>query len=171
LTPATATPEPLMSAPEATDVYMSMKLDLRLVKTPKYPVYGPSGAQVDMRPGEVLAFREGVLRIPHEGSVTLEDGRQIDAADARSFIERHRLLGDQFMGFWRVDPVAPPIGEQELEAIMDAALNGDAETLQRIVDQETAGWGREVLIRRAQAAIEKIERVRAEFEAAQAKAK
>jgi hypothetical protein len=144
---------------------MSMKHDLRLVVVPRYPIYGPGGQKQGENPGQTLRFNEGVLRVPHDGTMTLEDGRQIDAQTVRDFIERHRLLGDLFMGFWKVDPVAPPISEEEMEQVLDAALNGDADRLRLIVEQERAGWGREVLIRRAEAQIEKIDRIRAELEA------
>ena len=73
----------------------------------------------------------------------------------------HRLFGNQFEGFWRVDPTAPPVSNDELAALMDAAISLDAGTLEEIIRQETAGWGREQILERARDALDKIATIQA----------
>jgi hypothetical protein len=159
---ATAAKEPTVSRPDASDVWMAMRHDLRLVIEAIYPIYGPGGRVVGQERGKTIRFQEGVLRVPHKGKVKLEDGSDIDAATIRSFLENHRLVGDLYQGFWRVDPVAPPVQEEELEALLDAALRLDIDQLRRIAEDERSGWGREPVIRRAEDAIAKIEAMQAE---------
>lgn len=154
---AAATKEPTVSRPDASEVWMAMRHGLRLVIDPTYPIYGPGGRVTGQQQGKTVVFVEGVLRVPHKGTVTLEDGGKMDADEVRAFLEAHKLTGDQYMGFWKVDPVAPPVQEAELEALLDAALRLDVDQLRRIAEDERSGWGREPVIRRAEDAIAKIE--------------
>ncbi|HEY4096160.1 MAG TPA: hypothetical protein VGM33_11635 [Baekduia sp.] len=148
--------EPLVSAPENTILFMCRRSDLRLVKTQRYPIRGASGQQVGETPGEVVAFRDGALRLPKEGTVRLEDGRAVDVAEILAWLEDHRLNGDTQGGFWRVDPTAPAISRAELDQLMEMVLELDDEKLQRFVDQERAGWGREDLLEAAEKALMKV---------------
>ena len=111
--------------------------------------------------------RDGQVRIPKEGTVTLQDSldggtAEVEAADVHKWLMSHRLFGNQTEGFWRVDPTAPPVSNDELGALMDAALGLDADTLEEIIRQEREGWGREQILERAQDALEKITAMRSQ---------
>lgn len=162
---ATVEQERLVAAPEDHVLFMSRRSELRLVKTPRYPIHGPSGQKVGEAPGEALAFRDGTLRVPLEGSVRLEDGREVPAGPIREWLEQHKLFTDREDGFWRIDPVAPPISREEFDAMMDLVLELDAEKLEALIEQERAGWNREDLLASAERS---LARVKAALEAAAA---
>jgi hypothetical protein len=151
-----------ISKPDAVDVYMAMREELILVKTPRYPVYGPAGAKVGEQPGERIQFVDGVLRVPHKGKVQLIDGRQVPADEIREWLNSHNLLGDKFGGFWKIDAAAPPISEEELGALMDAMAILDLDGLEAMLADERAGWGREALIRQLERNIARVKEVAAE---------
>lgn len=158
---ATLTPdEQLVQTPEDTVLFMCRRSDLRLTKTARYPVFGAAGQKVDETRGEVVAFRAGVFRCPKEGAVMLEDGREADAAEIVAWLERHRLFSDIEDGFWRVDPSAPPIGGDEIKALMDLVLKLDDEGIERFIEQETAGWNREDLLDTATTSLEQVRAVK-----------
>lgn len=148
--------EQLVSRPDTKLLFMCRRRDLRLVRTPRYPVYGASGQKVGEKPGEVLAFRDGVLRVPADGKVVLEDGREVDAASVVEWLESHRLNGDIEEGFWRVDEMAPPPSADELRALMNAAMRLDVATLEAIIAQEELGWQRPGIIDPARESLEQI---------------
>jgi hypothetical protein len=115
---------------------MSRRAELRLTMVPRYPKLNQvTGAKQGETKGAFIGFRDGQVRIPKDGGVRHgrharrrrvgDDGRrrgpQVD--------ERHRLFGNQLEGFWRVDPTAPPVSQEEMRALMNAALtsgHGDA---------------------------------------------
>lgn len=156
----------LVSQPDHGTIFLSRRSELRLTKTPRYPIRGASGQQVGETPGEVVPFREGRFFCPAEGAVTLENGREVDAGEIKAWLERHRLLGDVEEGFWVVETKAPPVSREELERIAQAATEWDTDTLEAILAQESSGWGREDILQVARGAIERIrameERVRQE---------
>src|SRR4051794_8765586 len=145
---ATATDEvqTLVSTPEKGALFMAIREDLRLVKFPRYPQFGAGGQKVGENFGEVVPFRDGVLRVPATGTITLEDGREADAGEVLAFLENHRLRGDMNEGFWRVDPTAPPVSKDELKALMRAAATLDTESLERALSAERDGWDRPDMI-------------------------
>jgi hypothetical protein len=166
--------DPLVSAPPRAAIFMSRRSDLRLVKTPKIPRIAATGMKIGEEPGETLVFRAGRLDVPHEGTVELEDGRECDAQEVRAFLTSHRWFGDTQDGFWEVEQVGPPVSKQEMDAVVNAALEFDEAKLEAIVAQESAGWGRQDLIASASEALERMRAAKArqaELQAEQAKAK
>jgi hypothetical protein len=158
----TATLEAPVSQPEPYDLFMCRRSELRLTKVARYPIMGPGGQKTGEHPGQAIAFRDGVLRVPHHGVVTLEDGREVDADDVRRFLLGHKLLGDWQEGFWRVDPVAPPVSQAELDTLLEAGMAFDEAAVTAIIEAERAGWNREALINAAVKALDGIQRVNAE---------
>lgn len=161
--------EPLVTPGEANYLYMARRQSLRLVRVPRGTLINPSTGQreVGAIQGQAVAFHEGVLRVPKEGQVVLEDGKPADASEIAQWLDTHRLYGNVEEGFWRVDPTAPPVSQDELRQLMDAALNYDVVTLQEIVRQEREGWDRPALIEEAENALTKIEEMRRQLEAEQ----
>lgn len=155
--------ETLVSPTEATVLYMSRRSGLRLTMRPRYPLRDPvSGQLTGSTPGVFIGFQDGQVRVPKSGQYTTVDtlngGRSepIDAADVHDWLQRHHLFGDRQEGFWRVDPTAPPVSQDEMRAMMNAATLLDEETLQAIIDQEEAGWGREAILNTAREALDRI---------------
>jgi hypothetical protein len=174
----TVVEEQLVAPVASTVLFMSRRSDLRLVKVPRYPQFGAGGMKVGEQPGEAVEFREGRLDVPVAGKMELADGRKVNAQEIHDWlvgnaerdIPAHRLLGDVEGGFWRVDPVAPPVSEEELNRVTDATLDLDVATLREIMAQEEAGWNRDTLLNVARRQIDKIEAIRVEMEAQRAEA-
>jgi hypothetical protein len=160
---STATEERLVSSPETSVLFMCRRSDLRLVKHPRYPIYGPAGRKVGEERGEILAFREGVLRVPKDGEVELEDGRKISSAEAIEFLDGHRLKDSLEEGFWRVDPTAPPVSQGEISKLLE--ISYDEDLLLALIAQEEAGWNRDALIVPAKETLERLREVKAKVEA------
>lgn len=156
----------LVAPGETSLLFMARRKSLRLVMTPIVPVFGVGGRQVGEEPGQTVVFRDNVLRVPLEGEMTLEDGRTVDAAEVRAFLENHKRFGDSNEGFWRVDPNAPAPTEAEMRAIMEAAIELDEEKLEMLLVQERDGWCREAILNTAGDALERIRQVKAAAEAA-----
>lgn len=186
---ATADPEVremLVQQPEASVLFISKRSELRLVKEGRYPVVIPTtGQRIGMTSGVVISFApNGEFRCPQSGKVKVMDPggageATLDANDTvnergekvqglLNWLQDHLRCGDPNEGFYRVDPKAPPIGQRENEAIVNAATEGDIETLEAIIAQERAGWNREPVIAIAQGAVDRInallERLQAEAE-------
>ena len=175
---STATPtevEMLVQQPEASVLFISRRDELRLVKEGRYPIMVPNtGQRLGETRGVTVSFApRGEFRCPESGEVKVMDPggageATLDAAELLQWLESHRRCGDPNEGFYRVDPTAPPLGQEEQERLMQAATEWDVETLQAILEQERAGWNREQVVRSAAGAIERIEaaeaRVRAEME-------
>lgn len=169
--------EVLVSPTDSTVLYMSRRSELRLTMVPRYPKLNQvTGQKQGDTKGVFIGFRDGQVRIPKTGEYvtvdTLDGGESapMQAEEIHEWMGRHRLFGNQLEGFWRVDPTAPPVSSEEMQAMMDAALTLDEETLQEIVRQETAGWGRAQILERAEDALAKIATIKAEAEAAQREA-
>lgn len=173
--------EPLVAPGEKTFLFMARRQSLRLIRIPRGTLINPATGQreVGAVPGQAVAFHEGVLRVEKDGEVTLEDGSTAPAADILEWLDKHRLNGNVEEGFWRVDPTAPPVSQDEMRTLMQAALALDEETLRRIAEEEREGWGRSAIIEEAESALGSIEAMReaeraqalAEAEAAKADAK
>jgi hypothetical protein len=153
--------EQLVAAPEVSYLYMARRQSLRLVKVPKYPQFGASGQKVGESKGVTLAFVDGVLRVPKDGKIRIEDGREQDAGEVAEWLDSHPLHGDIQEGFWKVDPVAPPVSQDEMQRLMDAALDFDEDRLGLILEQERSGWGREQILTVAEDALRKVVEMKA----------
>lgn len=134
------------SVPDQAVTFSARRSELRLVKTPKHPIYGPNGQRQGETVGETIAFRDGVLRVPTSGKVTLEDGRPASAEEILEWMRGHRLFGNADSGFVEIGQVAPPVSQEEMEVITDAAIALDIETLEAIKREESAGWARETVL-------------------------
>jgi hypothetical protein len=164
----------LVQQPEPSVLFVARRSDLRLVKTARYPLVAPNtGQRLGETRGVTVSFApNGEFRCPLEGDVTIMDPggagqATIPAEELLTFLESHARAGDPNEGFYRVDPKAPPLGQDEQQRLMDAATDWDVETLEAIIVQERAGWGREQVINTASGA---IERIKAAEERAQANA-
>jgi hypothetical protein len=159
---STATPERLVSQPDKGTVFLSRREDLRLVMMPKRAVFGPDGRTGEM-PGKTLRFAHNRVYVPNDGTVTLEDGNSVPADEVRAYLDKHRLNGDIEDGFWPLEVPAPSISGDELAQITDAALEFDEERLAAIITQERDGWGREDLLKVAEAALAKMRDAKAKL--------
>lgn len=160
---ATATPETeqLVAPRETSVLFMSRRSNLRLVKTPIYPQYGPGGGKVGDLKGETVEFTDGTFRCPPQGEIVLADGRKADAAEILAWLESHMRLKDTEDGFWRVDPSAPAPTPAEIDAIVSAATEFDEDRLAAIVEQERAGWAREAILDPAERGLERMREIKA----------
>lgn len=154
----------LVSTPTTEVEYLSRRDDLRLTKTARYPMRGPSGEFVGWTDGgQVVRFQDGVLRVPRDGDFTLEDNRKVPGAEVIEWLERHPMFGNQNEGFWRLEQPAPPITEQEQEMLMEATL--DEDLARRIYQEEEQGWARPAILNPLRRAIERIEEMKASIAA------
>jgi hypothetical protein len=166
----------LVSKPDDSLVYMSRRVELRLTMKARYPVRNTiTGQPEGMTSGIFCGFRGGVLRVPREGMVnlvdTLDGGEfEIEAEKVHDWLGKHRLNGNRTEGFWVLETPAPPVTAEEINRLVQAATDWNVELLEEVIAQETAGWGREDVLRVAQGSIDRIrameERVQAEAQAA-----
>jgi hypothetical protein len=177
LSAATASLE-LVSQPETSIVYMARRSDLRLTMKPRYPVNNPvTGQREGESRGIFCGFRDGTLRIPREGKIVLMDtlnggeSEEIEAAVVHEWLQKHRRYGDRSEGFWMLEQPAPPVSPQEIERLMEAAARWDVATLEAVLEQERAGWGRADLIATAERQVERIRAMEAERDAQVAEAR
>lgn len=163
---ATVAEPQLVTPTETSYLYMARRQSLRLVRIPRGTSINPATGQreVGAIAGQAVQFSEGTLRVPKDGEMIMEDGRAVPAQEIAEWLDSHRLFGDVEEGFWRVDPTAPPVSEEEMERLTDAALDYDIDTLEKLLAQERAGWNRESVIRVAERSLRKIEEAKAEFE-------
>jgi hypothetical protein len=153
----------LVSQPETKTLWMSRRSELRLVLDARQPkVAAATGQKTGETLGQAVRFSDGVFRCPPTGTVTLEDGREADAAEVTARLDTHKLKGDMEEGFWRVDPTAPPLSRAEMETLTQAAIALDSEKLLALIAQEEAGWGREDVLSIARDAVARIEEVKEE---------
>ena len=158
---------PLVTPLDKTVLYLSRRSELRLTKKPRYPQRNPVSGVVDgYSPGEWIGFRDGQVRIPKTGKVQMQDSLDggiftADAAEVHEWLANHRLFGNQEEGFWRVDPSAPPVSQDEMRTMMEAALRLDEDLLREIIEAERAGWGREQIIQEAENALARIDQMKA----------
>jgi hypothetical protein len=186
-------PEQLVAQPRKVVTYYSRRQALRLVMKPRRPERSPTtgevigetlgyslqfetfidqvrleqlkSAGVDEREAQAAA-RYGRWECPTEGPVTLEYGQVFeDASIVYQWLEKHKMNGDSLEGFWRIDPTVPPVTQDEMKRLMEAATMHDTETLTAILEQEMAGWGREDIVSAARDAIDRIEKITAELRA------
>ncbi len=153
----------VMSQPDKSVLFMARRESCRLALKQRYPTRDPvSGQPTGMTEGIFVGFRENAFRCPTKGKVTLRDTLDGGEAtvDAEWLLDRllnHRLYGDMWEGFWRVDPAAPPVSQEEQDALMDAAIRLDIDALRRVLYEEEQGWKRDVVLRTARRGIEQIE--------------
>lgn len=169
--------ETLVSPTDSTVLFMSRRSALRLTMRPRYKTRDPvSGQQTGETKGVFIGFRDGQVRIPKDGefvAVDTLDGGESDpmpAGEVQDWLMRHRLFGNREEGFWRVDPTAPPVSQDEMRVMMNAATTLDEETLREIVRQEEAGWARDDILSVAREALDRIGEIREQAEAAQREA-
>lgn len=155
----------LVSAPAQDVLYTARREDLQLIHTARYAVRDAGGRQVDETKGITVKFTNGQLRVPLAGQVTTEYGTKIGAQDLNDWLQNHRLLGDPFEGFLKIDAVAPPISDAELERLGDAAVMHDTDTLRAMLEAEAAGWNRPQMVREIERRVEQIEAVQASITA------
>lgn len=151
-----------LSKPDTTVLFMARREELRLTKRKRYPQRNPqTGEFLGYTPGEYVAFRSGVYRVPREGEIVLRDSLDgghatVDAAEVLEWLERHPLNGDLFEGFWKVDPTAPPVQDTEMDLLMELQANYDRAGLEQLLADEEAGWKREIVLNAARKGIERI---------------
>lgn len=176
---STATAEPdqvieaLVQQPDPSVLFIAKRSDLRLVKSGRYPIILPTGERIGMTAGATVSFApNGEFRCPLEGEVTIMDPggageAKLPAEELLKFLEKHPRCGDPNEGFYRVDPKAPPLGQEEQQRIVEAATAWDVDTLRAIVAQEREGWNREQVIEVAQGAIQRVEEAESRIRASQ----
>jgi hypothetical protein len=155
----------LVSQPQREVTYLAKRQELVLVHTPEYPIRTPEGRPVGLTEGVRIQFRDHMLRVPMEGTVTTAQGRQFPATELNEWLQRHPKFGDSWEGFTKIEQVAPPVTVEEMEAISSAAVMHDVDTLTAIIEQERAGWGRADVIRVAEQRVAQIDEVRRQIEA------
>jgi hypothetical protein len=147
--------EQLVATPAKVMQFAARRSDLRLVKQPIYPVYGPGGQVMGEKPGQTVEFRNGLLTIDLAQEETeIAAGRKVSTAE---LIEGHRRFGDADEGFFKVDVAAPAVSQEEMDRLLTAAVNLDAETLTAIVTAEEAGWQRATILEPARRALTSVE--------------
>jgi hypothetical protein len=158
----------IVSQPANVKTYASRRGSLTLVHTPEYPIYGPGGREVGKEAGARIMFTDGVLRVPLNGKITTQQGREIDAAPIIEWLDKHRLNGDQYEGFFEVPQAAPPVTDDELEGIMEAGYTHDMDRLEAIAQAERAGWNRAQIVGAVEKALGRIREMHAQIEAQRA---
>jgi hypothetical protein len=156
----------LVATPTKVAQYASRRSDLRLVKVPIYPRYGGEGRKVGELPGETVEFRNGLLTIDltKDETVIAADHR-VSTPELVEWLEEHRLLGDPDEGFFKVQVAEPPVSEDEISRLQDAAIELDIDTLEAMIAQEEAGWQRDAILRNARKSIKSIHEIRARAQA------
>jgi hypothetical protein len=145
----------MVSVPDTSALFMARRGELRLVRKAIRQTRDAEGRPAETIPGETIAFHDGVLRVPHEGTIRLTDGRETEAAGILDWLEAHPLKGDVQEGFWRVDPTAPAPSQAELDKLQELAMELDVAGLEAFIEQESAGWARESLLDVATRTIER----------------
>jgi hypothetical protein len=133
----------LVQQPDPSVLFIAKRSELRLTKIARQPIVIPAtGQRIGMTAGATVSFApDGEFRCPLEGEVTIMDPggageARMPAAELLEWLERHPRCGDPNEGFYRVDPKAPPLGQEEQQRIVDAATAWDVDTLRAIVAQE-----------------------------------
>ena len=169
MTSATIEQDALVSQPTREKVFTARREDLRLVLIPEYPILNAQGAKTGQNSeGLTVRFVNGLLRLPLEGTIRTENGREVDVAEVWPFINKHRLLGDRFEGFVELTISAPPVSADELRALTRASLALNEEALQDLIEQETEGWNREDILGPAREALDGIRALKADAKAQEA---
>lgn len=149
--------EPLVTAPRAEKLYMASREDLELVKRRDLPQHDADGQRLEDKLGQRVQFRDGTLRIPLEDEAFKgKRGVEIPTQELLDWLDRHPLNGDMQDGFWLVPAPTPAPTEGELQNIVVLAEESNLQGLEDFIEQETAGWGREELLRVAEGARERV---------------
>lgn len=155
----------IVSQPARERMFAARRSELILVMKTEYPERGPSGEQVGLKPGIRVQFRDGILRVPTEGTIKSQQGRDVPVDEVLAFLDRHPRFGDGEEGFVEIAQVAPPASEEETTAITELLGNADLEGLRAMLEREQAGWNRPVLTKPLLNSIETMERLQAQIEA------
>lgn len=141
---------PLVAQPPDSVVYASRRRDLVLVLEPRFPILGQHGGKVGETRGIRAKFRNATLKL---------DRSNPDHAELIERLEKHRLNGNMFEGFWRsVDP-APAATQQEMQHIVDGAIGMDVELLERFIAEEESGYARQDVLDTARMALARVRKV------------
>lgn len=132
----------LVSKPTINRVFLSMRENLRLVHTARYPIVDAGGIKRSETKGKTLTFRNNRLDVSGEGTVRTETGEEWDVSEALAWLASHRLNGDRVEGFWEVEPAAPPISPEEMKNLYRCS----PEDLAEMRAQEAAGYDRKELL-------------------------
>lgn len=150
---STATAERFVAQPATAVRFKSARKELILVRTPVQNTYGPGG----QKSGETLPDRipfveagDGTKR----GVLTTEDPELI------GWLTTHKRFGDPADGFWIDEDPAPEPTQDELRTLLDAATRADEAKLREIIEQESAGYRRAVIIEPAQEALRALDAMR-----------
>jgi hypothetical protein len=167
---AAETPAPPIQTPSTDAVFLSRREQLRLCLKSRYPKFNPVTGQRHgwVEQGVYAAFAGGVFRVPaadKDGKVTLRDSldggsAKIDREWLLETMREHHLNGDKQEGFWEYveKDAPPPTSDIEVATVIEAVRRGDADTLDRIVEIEKAGYNRKLIVEQAQAAAKEIRR-------------
>lgn len=149
--------EPLVTAPRAEKLYMACQEELVLIKRRDIPQHDASGQRIEDKLGQRVQFRDGVLRVPleHEQFKGMR-GVEIPTDELVTWLDNHPKCGDHQEGFWLVPAPTPVPSEAELDNVVMLAEEGNLDGLDELIEQETAGWAREDLLRVAQGARERV---------------
>lgn len=157
----------IIAKPHGIVQFAAFASELCLVYSPTYYQLGPHGQKTGRLNEDAarFSFRDGVLKVPESGTVTTDQGRKFDAATLLEWLREHRLNGDHSSGFWEIPKVAPPVTDEEFEAVTIASATMDLERLRAILKAEEKGWARPMLLKATRAALERLEAFQAEFAA------
>jgi hypothetical protein len=146
----------MVSVPDTSTLFMARRGELRLVKKAIMQTRDAEGRPADTIAGETLTFHDGVLRVPAQGRMRLEDGRDCNVHEILAWLEAHPMKDDIQEGFWRVDPTAPAPSELELETLQELGMDLNADGLEAFIAQERTGWDRPKLIAVAERSLAKV---------------
>jgi hypothetical protein len=135
-----------------------------------------SGQPTGQTMGRFVAFKDFKFALPPSGKVTLVDSlnggeAEMEAAEVIEWRKRHRLLGDREEGFWLHEEPAPAVSGEEQQNASRAAMHHDVGTLEKMLEQERAGWARPDFIATLEGTLGEVKQIRAELEAELEKSK
>lgn len=151
--------KPKVSKPSGERRYLSKRGDQVLVmESDKRRINRDTGEVMDTVNGRRLAFREGVLVVPAKGNVKGARNERIPRQDVINFLEGkgepgdddyqepHELFGDREEGFVLMPTPVPAMSEEEAQAVVGFAIEGNVEELERLLSEEEDGYERSELI-------------------------
>lgn len=157
--------ETLVQTPPRSVIFMARRREQRLVKEREIPQYNQAGERVNVKAGQTVEFREGRLDVPMSGTMKLAKGQEAPAEEILEWLRTHPDNGDMFDGFWEVDPVVPAPSEQEMSKLIALAQEYDVPGLEAFLEQEQAGYHRQVLVAACQGSLDKAREVQREIAA------
>lgn len=141
--------------PPTSHVFLARRAGLRIVFKPRRDQIDESGARLTgAKPGLAVEFRDGVLRVPKEGDMSVAEGATAKASDILALLENHPLNGDRGEGFWLSPEIAPEPSGEETGELLGLAQKFDVDGIKEFIKTEKAGWNREKIIAPAEEALE-----------------